>query len=331
MASETMEEQFLGYLLNALDERGMREVEAHLQAHPEARREVTLLRQAIEPLAADQEAPSPPPLLTERTLAKVAEHICAQGRPTSELPKAPPIAPQTISGGRSWWRRADVMVAASLMITAVGIALVVLGRMRGPTAAATIVECKNNLREFFGSLQEYRNKNGRFPDVAKESPRDVAGMVVPMLNEAGTLSENASIRCPGVGPALSCPFTVAALSKMTDAEFALHSPCLSMCYAYSLGYREGATIHGPGDGSESAFSQTPIMADRPPAEGINSNSINHGGTGQNVLFADGHVRFLTGRGLGNDLDIFLNRDNIVAAGLDAADIVLGYSAARAQP
>ena len=104
-----------------------------------------------------------------------------------------------------------------------------------------------------------------------------------------------------------------------------------MCYAYSLGYREGETIHGPADGSESVFSQTPIMADRPPAEGIHSNSINHGGTGQNVLFADGHVRFLTGRGLGNDLDIFLNRDNIVAAGLDAADIVLGYSAARAQP
>jgi prepilin-type processing-associated H-X9-DG protein len=331
MASETMEEQFLGYLLNALDECGMREVEAHLQAHPEARRKLTLLKQALDPLVADQEAPSPPPQLAERTLAKVAEQICSAGGRISDLPKAPPIAPRSISGGRSWWRRADVMVAASLLITAVGIALVVLGRMRGPSSADSIIACKNNLREFFGSLQEYRDAHGRFPDVAKESPHDVAGMVVPILNEAGTLSENTSIRCPGIGSSLSCPFTVSVLSKMSDAEFALHSPTLSMCYAYSLGYREGETIHGPGDGSETAFSQTPIMADRPPAEGIQSNSINHGGKGQNVLFADGQVRFLTGRALGADLDIFLNRDNIVAAGLDAADIVLGYSAARAQP
>jgi prepilin-type processing-associated H-X9-DG protein len=58
-----------------------------------------------------------------------------------------------------------------------------------------------------------------------------------------------------------------------------------------------------------------------------SNSINHGGAGQNVLFADGHVQFLPQRTFGED-DIFLNRDRKVAAGLDATDIVLGYSAAR---
>src|SRR5271170_1616793 len=99
MMRETMEEQLVGYLLNALDEPGMREVEAHLQTHPEARRKLALLRQAFEPLAVDQKAPLPPPQLAERTLARIAEHICAEGRPTSDLPKAPPIAPQTISGG----------------------------------------------------------------------------------------------------------------------------------------------------------------------------------------------------------------------------------------
>jgi prepilin-type processing-associated H-X9-DG protein len=325
-----MEELFLGYLLNALDERGTREVEAYLQAHPEARQKLALLQEALEPLGADKDAPAQPQQLAERTLARVAEHICAAGRP-GDLPKAPPIPRQALSGGRSWWRRADVMVAASLLLTAVGIALVVLGRMRGPTSAAMIVECKNNLREFFVSLHDYRDLHGRFPDVAKEAPRDVAGMVVPILNEAGTLSDGVSIRCPGLGAPLSCPFTVSTLRKMSDAEFALHSSSLSMCYAYSLGYREGDTIRGPGAGSQTAFSQTPIMADRPPAEGVHQNSINHGGQGQNVLFADGHVQFVTGRTFGADLDIFLNRDNIVAAGLDAADIVLGYSAARAQP
>src|ERR1035438_3146434 len=111
-----MEQLFIGYLLNALDERGTRDVEAYLQAHPEARQKLALLQQALEPLGADRETPAPPPQLAERTLARVAEHICGAGRPTSDLPKAPPISRQSLSGGRSWWRRADIMVAASLLI-----------------------------------------------------------------------------------------------------------------------------------------------------------------------------------------------------------------------
>jgi prepilin-type processing-associated H-X9-DG protein len=145
------------------------------------------------------------------------------------------------------------------------------------------------------------------------------------------LKDNTSVRCPGVGGAVSCPFSLDGLRKMSDTEFALHSQSLSLCYAYSLGYRDaGGMLRGPGDSNESTFSQTPIMADRPPAEGVKLNSINHGGNGQNVLFADGHVQFIKGREFGSD-DIFLNRASLVAAGLDAADVVLGYSSARTQP
>jgi prepilin-type processing-associated H-X9-DG protein len=325
-----MEELFIGYLLNALDERDQREVETYLAAHPEARQKLALLEQALAPLASDRAVvETPPPLLAERTLALVAEHICAPEKP---LPMAPPVPRQSLSGGRSWWRRADVMVAASLLITAVGIALVILGRLRGPNSATMVVECKNNLREFYTSLQQYRDVHGRFPDVNKESPRDVAGMVVPILKDAGTLSDAVSIRCPGMGTPLSCSFSVNDLRNMNDAEFATHSGSLSMGYAYSLGYRDsGGTIRGPCDGSQTVFSQSPIMADRPPAEGVKLNSINHGGDGQNVLFADGHVQFLVRRALGTDEDIFLNRAKVVAAGLDVADVVLGYSSARSQP
>jgi prepilin-type processing-associated H-X9-DG protein len=117
------------------------------------------------------------------------------------------------------------------------------------------------------------------------------------------------------------------LRAMSDEDFEQRSPTLTMCYAYSLGYRDpvgGQCAPGVIKGS---WSQTPIMADRPPAEGLLLNSINHGGTGQNVLFADGSVQFLANRTRGGD-DIFINRAGRVAAGLDAADIVLGYSAAR---
>ena len=46
------------------------------------------------------------------------------------------------------------------------------------------------------------------------------------------------------------------------------------------------------------------------------------------LFADGHVIFLPQRTYGNGDDIFVNRDGKTAAGVDATDIVLGYSSAR---
>ncbi len=108
-----MEDLFIGYLLNALDERGTRTVEAHLQAHPDARQKLALLQQALAPLAADQEAPAPPPQLVERTLARVAEHICAAARPSTELPQGAAadraadafrraflVAPRRYHGGR---------------------------------------------------------------------------------------------------------------------------------------------------------------------------------------------------------------------------------------
>jgi prepilin-type processing-associated H-X9-DG protein len=116
---------------------------------------------------------------------------------------------------------------------------------------------------------------------------------------------------------------------MSEADFDRCAPVLALCYAYSLGYRgPDGTLHGPGDHAQASFSQTPIMADSPPAEGVLSNSINHGGSGQNVLFADGHVTFLPKRTLGAGDDIFVNRDGQVAAGVDASDIVLGHSGAR---
>src|ERR1019366_6802841 len=214
-----MEEYLIGYVIGALDERTQRAVEAHLAQHPEARQKLALLKQALAPLAADAEAPAPPPGLVERTLAKVAEHICAGGHRPDALPLAPPVSPAAHSSGRSWWRRPDILVAACLLVTVVGVGLVVLGRMRGPSSTAMLAECQNNLRQFYVALQKYHAQHGEFPDIAKEAPRDVAGVVVPILTDAGILSPVASIRCPGLGAPLSCHLTVAALRTMSEDEF----------------------------------------------------------------------------------------------------------------
>src|SRR5262245_45644894 len=98
-----MDENLVGYLLDALDPATQREVEAYLEADPRARERLDLLRRALEPLAADREDPDPSPDLVVRTLGRVAEHCCR------ELPHAPVAAAARESGAiLPLWRRVDV-------------------------------------------------------------------------------------------------------------------------------------------------------------------------------------------------------------------------------
>src|SRR5262245_50728242 len=149
-----MNEHLLDYLLDRLDEPVRRQVEARLQVDTEARRQLELLRQALAPLAADEEI-VPPPHLSARTIARVAEHACRQ------LPAAP--APlRSESAGRPWWRRADVLVAASLLAMVAGIGLPMLSKLRNPAA---IVECQENLRKFYFALHTYQEQHKQLPAI----------------------------------------------------------------------------------------------------------------------------------------------------------------------
>ena len=102
-------------------------------------------------------------------------------------------------------------------------------------------------------------------------------------------------------------------------------------YAYSLGYRDGGGLRvlcrSEGEDLQ------PILADCPPFPGTRSatpgNSRNHGGSGQNVLFVGGAVRYVTNRTVGpEDDDIYLNLDHRIRAGIHDRDTVLGASDAR---
>jgi prepilin-type processing-associated H-X9-DG protein len=315
-----MHAQLLDYLMDNLDAAGRLRVETRLQVDPEARRQLEALQRALEPLAADAEL-VPPPALAARTVARVASHIC------TELPRAPTIArPDGLA--RPWWRRADVLVAASLLLTFLGLGVPALLKLRTQDSAAAIADCSNNLLEFYVGLKAYEDVHGKLPVISEKTPRDVAGMVVPVLKEAKVLPATFSVRCPGHGPFQACSTTLAELQALPAAQFAREAPKLLVSYAYSLGYRdEQGTWHAVSRLGEQADANVPLLADTPPAGAAPGNSPNHASRGQNVLYLDGHVRFLTLRTLGGD-DLFLNRANRVAAGLDANDAVLGYSEAR---
>src|ERR1043166_1007414 len=311
-----MDDNLLSYLLDSLDDAEKRQVEAELLANAEARGKLAILKKALRPLEADREEIAPPPDLATRTLAKIAAEA------GTDLPAAPKA---TVSGSSSgWWRRSDVLVGAGLLLLVLAVGTPLVYRWQSQAGS---VECQENPRQFFVALSAYRDKEGAYPDLSKQAPRNVAGVVVPVLADAGVLSSSFSVRCPAIGAHMSCTLSLAELLDMPEDQFQMQAPNLALCYAFALGYRNAdGNLQGPW---QAPASNWPILADRPPSDGTPGNSPNHAGTGQNVLFLDGHVKFVPGRVVGDpDDDIFLNRANAGAAGVENRDVGLGRSATR---
>jgi hypothetical protein len=67
------------------------------------------------------------------------------------------------------------------------------------------------------------------------------------------------------------------------------------------------------------------MADAPGPQQQGRMSTNHENRGQNVLFGDFHIEFITMGCVGNQDDIFVNDRNVVEAGMHSGDSVVGPS------
>lgn len=345
-----MDENLVGYLIGALDPETHRQVEAHLQAHPESRRRLEALHRLVAPLGADRDrgVPGlpphliPPPGLAERTLALCLEEV--QSPATLPLSAGLPAAPRPGRGQRfgssvAWYRRGDAIVAASIILVFLGIALPMLARV---TRQHQVYACQNNLRALHAALVSYSDRHeGQFPRVEASPPRNVAGIFVPILKDAGLLNAEASLACPAHGKAKPACCSLQELETMhreRPGEFRDAVRSLSCCYAYSLGYgvtdAQGNVIHtGLRRGQDSDL--LPILADQPAYSGSlvkSGNSPNHGGRGQNVLHVGGHIEFRTQRKVGvNGDDIYVNHENLAAAGRDRDDTVLGASWTRPYP
>src|SRR5262249_37042436 len=191
-----MDENLVGYLLKALDADTEREVESYLRGNLQAQRKLELLKQALEPLEADREEIRPPAGLRMRALARVAER----------LPVPPPILR---AAPVSCWPRADVLVAACLLIVCLPLLLPLL------TAAHRAYkrqQCENNLREMWGGLMVYSDHHhGDLPKVEDEPPRNFAGVYVPILSQDGLLQQ-VSVACPATGASPLLPISMDELN-----------------------------------------------------------------------------------------------------------------------
>ncbi len=326
-----MEENLVGYLLNALDDDMQREMEASLRKSPELQSRLELLERALSPLAADREIPEPSPGLVLSTLARIAEYKCRK------LPDAPPPPrSQSVPTIRSWPRRADALVAALLLIVlgCIGSSFL-LHVWRDYHGRA---ECRNNLFLIWNGLQRYCDTHeGKFPTVEANGPHGVAGIFVPVLDDSGMLRPEISITCPAQQRQPAEHRSVKELEELYQSNpeaFRLEARRLAGGYAYTLGYRDAAGFyHGLRcDTVESGnLKLLPIIADHLDSL-TQRNSANHGGDGQNVLYLDGHVEWRTNRNAGiNGDDIFVNWDNQVLAGKSLEDTVLGSGDASPSP
>ena len=157
-----MEENLVGYLLNALDDDPQREVESSLRESPELRARLDLLERGLAPLAADQETPEPRPGLVLSTLARIAEYQC---RKLPDAPSSPPS--ESVPVGRSWLRRPDVLVAALLLIVLGGIGSSSLIHLWRDYHGRT--QCRDNLFLLWGGLHRYCDDHGgSFPLVEEK-------------------------------------------------------------------------------------------------------------------------------------------------------------------
>lgn len=319
-----MDENLIGYLLNALDDSERIAVEAHLSQHPEDRNRLETLRRALTPLEADAGPPEPPRHLALATLARIAELQCRT------LPEAPP--PRRTLGPWRGLRRADVVAAAVLLLFLGGLSVPwVLQQWH----TFRIQACKNNLAQFWQAMQLYSQRNGdEFPQIPEHGPQSFAGMFVPMLHNNGVLSAENHLVCDQSDAHREAPATVQELEDLRhhpdQVLFQRRARHLAGNYAYPLGYRENGVLKGP---RRTDNSYHPLLADhRPDTAGL-ANSPNHGGGGQNVLHVGGDVRWSTLPTLnhcGGD-NIYLNRDHKVLAGIDANDTVLGSGDASPSP
>ena len=312
-----MHPDLIAYVSGALDEPARAAFETLLKGDVDLQRQVARARRCLAPLQGD--SPEVPPAdLFIATITRVAEHAC------KSLPTAPlETMPSRLAFDRPWWRRIDVVVAASIFLTALGLLVPGLLHLR---VLGVQTQCENNLRELWNGLNAYQTQKHSLPDVAS-APRPAASMVIPMLREAGVLPANLVACCPSAADGVAClNVGLQELANMPGSEFQKTAAHLFPGYAYSLGFRDGAgRIHGPASAlPDVPTAQMPLLADAGPV-GSFGNSPNHASRGQNVLFTDGHVAFKTQRsmaGLPGD-DIYLNQDNQIAAGLNARDTVLG--------
>lgn len=328
------EQQLLGYLLGALDDAEQEAMEEELERDSQLREQLVRLRRRLEPLRDVRgEDDDPPAGLARRTCEFVVAYAATHSEQPSAVLPPPPALPEAASPTASpvglWgtghsWSWPDLTVVAGIVLAALA---VVFPAIQSSRFQSQLLTCQDHLRQLGQSLTQYSVRHrGFFPQVPQQGTLAAAGVYAPVLLSNGFLEDKRCVLCPGSSLADDSQFRVPSLDQLQTArgdELARLRSVMGGSYGYSLGYTEDGRYQPTRNLGRTHFA---LMADAPSPTLPGYQSLNHGGRGQNVLFEDGHVTFLTSpKAPGPNDDLFVNDVGVIAPGSHRNDSVIGAS------
>ena len=313
-----MGEDLLGYLLNVVEQQERKRIEAALCRDPQLRLELDRLRAQLR---RDDTGGSlePPAGLVTQTCDLVQGYQQLQGRRSTRH------CEHCESGQGRFWSLADALMCAGLILVA---AMLFLPAIANSWFRSDIRFCQRNLQQLGVALHTFSDINARlFPKIPVSGNRSAAGIYGPILFHAGYFEDQHLLVCPGSSLAENISrWRIPTLQELDEAE-GLHLETLQRdmggSYGYALGYVVLRRHYPPRNEGRTFYA---LMSDAPSLHLPGRRSSSHLGRGQNVLYEDGRVEFISARVRSRVIDaLFVNRHGVAEAGTDENDSVIGGS------
>ena len=219
----------------------------------------------------------------------------------------------------SSWSMRDMLVGVAALAVLAGLLFPALNYSR---QQGRLMACQNNLSQVGKALMSYSGMHeGKFPSTQSQGNLAFNGCYAPILKEAGLVTDDSQFACAGVTDA--APVVIPSVDQVeaaeTESQRLHYRKTMGGHFGYSLGYEEGDRYQAP----QAGIANVILLADQPSSR-ADRQSLNHDGLGQNCLFGDGRVMFVSGPAYGHDL-VYENDRGIVGPGTHALDSVIGPS------
>lgn len=297
--------QWIGYLLDALEENERAEVEQALRERGDWRQELAALRRRLSCLELARPEVTPPPGLAARTcrlifdavrdgvvpaVESIARPRCGRGR--NGAFRFTPVGDYWSGGGPSWsWL--DLAVAACVIAGFFGLLFPALVDQQVRSQAA---QCRENLRLAHRGISDYGMRLAGVSPLPSVLPEAISGQGI----RPGFTNGSNAVAVPRV---MCCPTVLAAFRRESQdrptwrtASFTPHAAGLaSQGLASPRGvagwpvYQAAFPVRGDSASEYGVLLRDPDLA-LSPCEAIPPHV-----RGWNVLFEDGHVVFLPPR------------------------------------
>ena len=248
-------------------------------------------------------------------------------KPAANLTAADTLQLHSLADGRdgrqfnsSSWSLRDVLVGLTALGVLAGLLFPALQYSR---QQSRVVACQNNLRQVGMAFMDYSSiHEGRYVAIPETGNLAASGCYGPILKEEGLLEDDSLLACAGLGSD-AAPVVIPSVDQVeaaeSDSERSYYRKTMGGDFGYSMGYRDGDRYRSLRAGMGDSI----LLGDKPSSRS-DRQSLNHDGSGQNCLFGDGRVMFVSGPAFGEDL-VYENDRGIVAPGTNESDNVIAPS------